>query len=236
MPTVPVRLRALPLLALLLAVGRAQHCAPIDESYLAKVELRHEQGSLHLRAEYAKSGGQSKDAYQAYVCAYLDRDAALVPAQAPKAMLDTDKVLVLHTQVIRRNERGTYDLDFAIQEDELAKKVIAHAKLGDADRSAPGGWGSYIPRIQLAVFVPFLEDAKHSVLEGLPKDKHECNYENARALLFQTLPYLLRIHYGVVRATRLPEDNFRVLIRTEERQEATPVREKRAPEAGRSGK
>lgn len=235
MPTVPVRLRALPLLALLLAVGRAQHCAPIDESYLAKVELRHEQGSLHLRAEYAKSGGQIKDAYQAYVCAYLDRDAALVPAPAPKALLETDKVLVLDTQIIRRNERGTYDLDFVIPEDELAKKVIAHAKLGDADRSAPGGWGSYVPRIQIAVFVPFLEDAKYSVLEGLPKDKHECNYENARALLFQTLPYRLRIHYGIVRATSLPESTFRVLIGADERTDAKPLPAKRAPD-GSSGK
>jgi hypothetical protein len=226
----------LPLLAALIAVGRAQHCAPIDESYLAQVALRHEQRDLRLHVEYAKSGGQRKDAYQAYVIAYLDRDASLVPAPAPKALLDTDKILVLHTQVIRRNESGTYDLDFAISEDDLAKKIIAHAKLGDADRSAPGGWGTYAPRIQLAVFVPFLEDAKYSVLEGLPKDKHECNYENARALLFQTLPYALRIHYGIVRATSQPEGTYRVLIRAVESQDAKPAPEKRAPEPTSGGK
>jgi hypothetical protein len=150
--------------------------------------------------EYTIEGGRGQDAYQAYLLAYLEKDAARVPAPAPADLVDKDAALILHTQVIKRNKAGTFDLEFEMSDDEFAKKVIAGKKLTDKDREAFGGWGVYKDRIRIAVFVPLLDDKKYSVLEGLPEDRHYCNYENDRALLFQALPFRLSMHFGVVRA------------------------------------
>lgn len=181
-------------------IAGAQHCAPVYASYLSEVSIKQVDGKLRFRFEYTIQGGRGQDAYQAYLLAYLEKDAARVPAPAPAEVLDKDAALILSTQVIKRNKTGTFDLEFQVDADEFAKQVIAHKSLTDKDRDAHGGWGVYRDRIRVAVFIPLLDDKKYSVLDGLPEDRHYCNYENDRALLFQELPFRLSIHFGIVRA------------------------------------
>ena len=132
---------ALSSVVLIGGVGRAQHCAPIVESYLGEISVKHVGHDISVRVAYAKNGGRPHEAYQAYLVAYLDRDADKAPASPPHPLIDDAVVLVLHTGVVRRDATGRYPLEYTISYDEMAKKVIAHAKLTDEDREAPGGWG-----------------------------------------------------------------------------------------------
>lgn len=201
--------------ALLLAVtARAQHCAPLFETWLSETRIEHVEHQLKIHVQFAKHGGAgAKDAYQGYLVAYLDRDEAKVPA-ATGDVIDPAVALVLHTQVMRRNGKAgapgpsTYDLDCTIADQDLVDKILALGKLGEQDRDASGSWDFYKHHIRLAVFVPFLDDKKYSVLDGLPEQRHECNYENDRALLFQALP--CRLQFLV---SRSPDTNGRVWVR-----------------------
>ena len=56
--------------------------------------------------------------------------------------------------------------------------------------------------------MPFLDDAKYSTIDGLPEHRHECNYDDDRALVFQALPY--RLQFLV---SRSPDTNGRVWLR-----------------------
>lgn len=203
------------LLLAISATAEAQHCAPIYESYLSEISVKKSEETIRFRFEYMLQGGRGQNAYQAYVLAYLERDAARVPAPAPDDLIDPAAAVVLHTQRIQRNERGSFDLEFHIDGDELARKMIAHGRLTEKDRTEHGGWGVYQERVRIAVFVPFLEDRTYSVMDGLPEDRHECNYGGDRALLFQTLPYRMSIHFGIVRAASVPEGVFRIEINGE---------------------
>ncbi len=190
----------------------AQHCAPIYESYLNEISLKRSEDGLEFRVQYTVRGGAGQDAYQAYVLAYLERDAARVPAPSPGDYIGKSIALVLHTQLIKRNEEGVFDLEYQIDGNELAKKMIAHRRLTENDRVENGGWGVYRDRVRIAVFVPWLDDETYSVIEGLPEDRHCCNYSHASELLFQTLPYRLTIHFGIVKAWRVEEGTFVIEI------------------------
>ncbi len=179
-----------PLLFALTATASAQHCPPIRQSFLSEMSMKWVGDTLDLRAEYTK-GGVPKAAYQAYVVAYLEKDRKLVPGAKGKDILNPKMALVLNTTLIKRNKHGTYDLHYSISDKELIKRVIEHRKLGAAHRTKSTNWYVYKDRIRIAVFIPFLEDKKYATIEGLPEDRHECNYAGERALLFQTLPNCL---------------------------------------------
>ena len=190
----------------------AQHCPPIVESYLSEISVKQKEGAIAIRMEYAKNGGQLKKKYQAYVVAYLERDREDVPAAAPKPVLDPKVALTLHSQLIERDSKGRYGMKLELDHNEFAKRIIEHGKLAEDDRTNYGGWGQYNDRIRIAVFIPFLEDKAYSDLEGLPEDKHECNYSGERALLFQELPYALSIHFGIVQAVKLENGKYYIQI------------------------
>lgn len=191
---------------------QAQHCAPIVESYLSEISVKHVDESIAVRVEYAKNGGRPKARYQAYLLAFLEKNRAEAVAAAPKPMINQEVVEILHTQLIERNQDGFYGMEVKLNRDELAKKMIKFARLTEKDRTSNGGWGQYNDKIRLAVFIPFLEDQRYANLKGLPEDKHECNYLNERALLFQELPYSFSIHFGVVQAVELKEGKFHIQI------------------------
>jgi len=193
-------------------VSEAQHCPPVFESYLSGISVKKAEGLIKFKLEYTLQGGAGQDAYQAYLLAYLDRDADKVPAPAPKDLIDTKTVLVLDTALIKRNKHGVFDFEFQIDGEELAKKMIAHKKLTEKDQIMYGDYGVYKDQVRIAVFIPLLDDKKYSVIDGLPEDRHYCNYGHERALLFQTLPYNLSINFGIVRAVRLPKGNFKIEI------------------------
>ena len=65
-------------------------------------------------------------------------------------------------------------------------------------------------QIRLAIFVPFLEDKRYANSDGLPDDRHECNYQSDRALVWQELPYQLKVSYKKDRETN--ERQYRIEI------------------------
>ncbi len=208
----------------MVAAVEAQHCPPIVESYLSQVSIKHDakDQALDLTLEHAKTGGQPKPKYQVYLLAYLEKNAHRVPAPLPADLLDKQVVRVLHTQAVARNDRGTYECQWCLNMNELAKSIIELGRFTEKDRESPGGWGSFKDKFRLAVFIPFLEDRTYSVLGGLPENKHECNYTRERALLFQPLPYSFSIHFGTVQAVHLAEGNYYLQIN-----QAQPIQERR---------
>jgi hypothetical protein len=196
------------------ASAEAQHCPPIGESYLSQVSIKHdaEDQALDLKLEYSKTGGQPKEKYQIYLLAYLEKNADRVPAPIPADPIDRQVVCVLHTQAIEGNDRGTYEFQRRLPMTELAKSVIELGRLTDKDQDDFGGWGVFKDRFQLAVFIPYLDDQKYSVLDELPAEKHKCPTAGQRELLFQQLPYSLSIHFGTVLGAELPKGAYHIQI------------------------
>ena len=197
---------------LLEPLARAQHCAPITQSYLSEISVKHVGTSVKVRVEYTKQGGQLKQAYQGYLLAYMDRHDPKLPPLEPEPLIDKSFMLPLHTQLMKRNADGRYEMEVTLDPNDFARRIIKHAGLTDGNQVDSGGWGSYDQSVRLAVFVPFLEDREHSTLEGLPEDRHECNYADERALVYQTLPYEFRICFGVVQAVKLKDGEYRIEI------------------------
>ena len=212
----------------------AQHCAPIVESYLSQISVKHDakDQALDLKLEYCKTGGRPMPKYQIYLLAYLEKNEHGVPAHPPADLIDKQVVRVLHTQVVERSEDGTYEFKLRLNMNELAKKIIDLGHLTEKDSETPGGWGYFEDNFRLAVFVPFLADRTYSVLSGLPEDRHECNYTKARSLLFQPLPYSFSINFGIVQAVRLAEGNYYIQIN---QAEAIQKRQDPQQSLGRSG-
>ena len=209
------------LLAILFAHEQAigQHCPPITESFLSSSSVKRTKQGLSFKVGYSKTGGQPKKAYQAYIVAYSennsDKIASLTPQQAIKDGLAT----IVHTQVAAFNvasdapravqqtdELGEYRVTYELNTEQFVEKMTEAKQIGKT--TSTGGWKSYDDEIRLAVFIPYLEDENYSVLEGLPEDKHECNYGGESALLFQPLTQKLTIAFGIVRANRLAEGEY----------------------------
>lgn len=189
----------------------AQHCAPVMESYLSEIALKKSEEILNLQLTYTIEGGAGQDAYQAYLVAYLERDSAKVPASSPEDFLNPAKTFVIGTQLVKRNEDGDFDFDFVVDGNELAKNITAHRGLAEGHRIENGSWQIYQDRLRIAVFVPWLDDKKYSVIAGLPEKRHCCNYTNAPALLFQTLPYRLTMRSTMIESV----EHFRLGVNGE---------------------
>lgn len=166
-----------------------QHCAPVFESYLNEISIHRSGDKINFQLQYTLEGGHGQEGFQAYALAYLERDAFRVPAPKPSNIIDSEVVLVLNTQLIQKNASGTFDIAFEMNGTDLAKKMIAHRKLGSGDRVLNGSWVAYKDRIRIAIFIPKLEDLEYSVIEGLPEDRHCCTISDVPALLLQELPY-----------------------------------------------
>ncbi|MEM7783266.1 MAG: hypothetical protein AAF939_04325 [Planctomycetota bacterium] len=183
------------------AVG--QHCAPIGSSYLSKISFKSlRQGEISLEAEYLKTGGRRKESYQIYLLAYLEKDAASLPtppkenqrARYGDELFSEEISFVLDTSIVKRDFDGFYQYNFTKNSTELA--TLFETKLmAKIEKKIDGGWGRYEEQIRLAIFIPFLEDTRYANLKGLPEDRHECNYSNDRALLWQELPYRISVHF-----------------------------------------
>ncbi|MCA9077258.1 MAG: hypothetical protein KDA93_19685 [Planctomycetaceae bacterium] len=180
----------------------AQHCGPIMESYLSEISLKHtREGELVAHVEYCRGGGNPQEAYQIHLLAYLDKHAATIPTPVaedaePKMgdeLFDESNVWVLETKRIELGEDGCYDYEFKYDSKVLADQLISHLmseeEVNDRER-----WGEIRSQIRFAVFIPFLDDQRYANLEGLPEDRHECNYGRRRALVWQQLPYRISLH------------------------------------------
>lgn len=211
---------------LMVRPAQAQHCAPISESYLSLISIKHDPTgqSLNLKLDYSKRGGAFKEKYQIYLLAYLEKDEERVPGPATGDLIDKKVVRVLQTEVTQRDKEGTFPFRLQLDVQELAKKIIELGRLTDKDRQDFGGWGRFEDNFRLAVFVPFLDDRAYSVLPGLPDDRHECNYDRRRVLLFQKLPYSFGIRFGIVQGVQLPKDRYQIQINEAKSTRERPAR------------
>lgn len=183
----------------------AQHCAPISESYLGGIRLSRNDEGLVLDLQYCKTGGSSKAAYQAYLLAYSDVNSQQLSQLTPQQALERKLVTIIGTQVTKLDERGRYPFVWELKTEQLVEELRAAGVISAERVDDVGGWKNYKDQIRLAIFIPFLEDRTYSTLEGLPEDRHECNYADEAALLFERLPYELSVCFGIVQAVRLEE-------------------------------
>ena len=190
----------------------AQHCPPIVESYLESISVKHIDEGISFAIDYKKSGGQRKDAYQAYVVAYSDLDTDKLLALSPQEAIETKVVSVVHTQLAKRQENGCYGIQCTLKTRDLVAALLKDSKIDLKKVDDVGGWKSFNGRIRFAVFIPFLEDEKFSMIGALPEEKHECNYLGEDGLIFETLPQTFTFHFGIVQAVRIPEGEYYIQI------------------------
>lgn len=193
---------------------RGQHCPPIVESYLSTTRFIRTDDGLELKLRYIKTGGLRKAAYQAYVLAYSQKNQAKVFELTPQEAISQKLVTVVHTQVAKRNNDGEYEIEFALNTQKFVDRMLKENQLAVDSVLDIGGWKSFEHPIRLAVFIPFLADEEYSRLPGLPDDKHECNYGQRSALLYDTLQPQLQVCFGVVQAVRLEDGKYYIQIQS----------------------
>lgn len=186
----------------------AQHCAPIVESYLSTIDLTRSEEGLNLSLRYSKTGGRSKSAYQAYILAYSDKNSAKLVELTPQKAIAEKLVTVLHTQAAKQNEEGNYEIEFKLNTQDFVELLLKEKQISLDSVTDTGGWKSFDSPIRLALFIPFLDDKQFSRIDGLPEDKHECNYGNKSALFYDSLSTQMQICFGIVQATRLREGEY----------------------------
>ncbi len=172
----------------------AQPCPPISESYLSGTAVKRSKDGLDFQIAYSKSGGQRKESYQAYILAYADISSEKIAKLTPQQAIKDGSATIIHTQISSRDNSGEYQIDFQLDRKKFVEKMLTAKQIAKTD---DGGWG-WDNEVRLAVFIPFLDDKEYSVLEGLPRDKHECNYRDDSALLFQPISQKLLIQTNII--------------------------------------
>ncbi|MEO1616622.1 MAG: hypothetical protein AAFV88_12270 [Planctomycetota bacterium] len=186
----------------------AQHCAPLTESYLNRVSIEREKGSIQLRLSYLKYGGSAKRAYQAYLLAFKHADRDKVNSQTVQQSIEDKLMVTLATQVIRADKnRLTFPMVWRIDEQALVEKLLTEGHLSKERVKDIGGWKNFDDPLRLAIFIPYLEDSEYSKLDGLPNERHECTYGRS-ALHFETLSPIWEACFGIVNSRRLPEGKY----------------------------
>ena len=186
----------------------AQHCAPIVESYLSTIGMTRSEEGLKLVLRYTKTGGRTKSAYQAYILAYSDKNKAKVLELTAQEAIAQKLVTVVHTQVAKQNEAGDYEIDFNLNTKNFVELLLKEKQISLESVTDSGGWKCFDSPIRLAVFVPFLDDEQFSRIDGLPEDKHECNYGKKSALFYDSLSTQMQVCFGIVQAIRLNEGEY----------------------------
>ena len=196
-------------MCLLIATSaNAQRDPPIVESYLSSTSVRRVDNGLKWTLSYTKTGGQTKAAYQYYVIAYSDRHRKQITELTPQEAIAKKFGTILESKIANRGKDGRYNFEFTIETSEFVKKMKGEDQIADDRTSNLGGWKSFDDQIRLAIFIPFLDDQKYSVLEGLPQDKNDANYRGDSALLFEAVTQRLQICFGIVQASRIKEGQF----------------------------
>ena len=178
--------------------------------------MRRTKEGLSIKVGYSKTGGRAKESYQAYVLAFSEKNFTKIEKLTPQQAIENGLATIVHTQIAaftaapdappaiqQVDESGEYRLAYELNTEQFVEKMIAAKQIEKT--SDIGGWQRFDDKLRLAIFIPFLDDKKYSVLDGLPNDKHECNYSGESALLFQKLTPKLTISFGVVRASKLKD-------------------------------
>ena len=189
-----------------------QHTAPIIESYLSKISVVHDNENIKIDLEYSKTGGRVKKAFQIYLIAYLEKNETMVLNNSLNHLENDSLTVILSTELIKRNEKGSYNWEYSINTKKLVNTLITNSILEDNSKESFGGYGKYKTRLKLIVFIPFLNDKKYSTSRKLQRDKQDGRYKNKQYLLFHSLPYLFEVHFGIVQGKTLGEDNYYIQI------------------------
>jgi len=189
----------------------AQHCPPIVESYLKSVSIDRSDGDIAFEIDYKKTGGRPMESYQAYILAYSQSDYDRIAALTPQEAIESKLATVVHTQLCERQQNGYYNIRWKLNTQSFVASMLKDSRLDEQQIDDYGGWKSFTDRIRIAIFVPFLDDETYSVVEGLPENKHEC-HSLGDSLLFETLSHHLSVHFGVVQAFRIPDDQYVIQI------------------------
>ena len=196
-------------MCLLIATSaNAQRDPPIVESYLSSTSVQRVDNGLKWTLSYTKTGGQPKAAYQYYVIAYSDRHRNQIAGLTPQEAIASNFATILETRIANRDNDGRYNFEFTIKTGEFVKKMKGEKQIADDRTNNLGGWKSFEDQIQLAIFIPFLDDQEYAVLEGLPQDKNDGNYRGDSALLFETVTQRLQVCFGIVQAAQIKEGQF----------------------------
>lgn len=188
----------------------SQHCSGIIESYLESIAIKRNDGDISFHIEYRKSGNPIKESYQAYILAYSDSDAEKIAAMTPQEAIEKQLVTILNTHRADQQLNGSYKIQWKTDTQALVASLLKDSRLKYDQSFNNGGYKMFQDRIRVAIFIPFLEDEKYSVIEGLPENKHECNYLDHSALFYDTLPQIFTVHFGADQGYRLPKDKFAI--------------------------
>jgi hypothetical protein len=183
--------------------GVGQHCPPIVESYVSGLGVKRTKNGIDFQFTYTKTGGQTKDAFQAYILAYPDSKTEAIEKLTPQHAIESGLATIAHTCIAKTNGSGDYTFGYSLDTETFVSAMLNRKLITKSRTTNAGGWKAYDGEIRLALFVPFLDDKKYSVLGELPDDKHECNYRGDSALLFQPITQKLSIRFGVVQAVKL---------------------------------
>ena len=189
-----------------------QHCPPIVESYLESIAVKHVKNGISFNIDYRKSGGQTKESYQAYIVAYSHSDTERLLGMSPQKAIESKAASIVHTQLASRKENGCYGIECELKTKDLVAALLKEGRLDHKEIDDFRGWKSFKGLIRFAVFVPFLEDEKLSIIKGLPEKKHECNYLEEDGLIFEMLPHTMSVHFGIVQAVSIPDGEYYIQI------------------------
>ena len=194
------------------SLSQAQHCPPIADSYLSALSISRTKQKISFTANYMKTGGQAKDSYQVYVLAYSDSNAEEIMSSSAQTAIENSNVTVLEKQLAKRNDEGKFELAWELDSQAFVKMMVDDDRISNKRLTNNGGWERFNDDIRLALFIPFLDDKEYSNIDGLPEDRHECNYMNESALLFEQLPHRLSVHFGIVQGYKLNKGHYHIHI------------------------
>ncbi len=178
----------------------SQHCAPIDLLALDKILVERTDSNLRFQFEFLKNGGQTKEAYQVYIIAYLKENKDKITIEKFDEDINHNRLILVEgnlSSIIKKDiiklgmyskQKGGYVYSYSslIGMNKITEQVISQSKFEKK--------GNYQGEFKVAVFIPFLVDTSYSTDKRLPKDTHECNYAGRSALIFQELDYTFRIY------------------------------------------
>ncbi|MFO0940276.1 MAG: hypothetical protein U0930_05860 [Pirellulales bacterium] len=192
----------------------AQHCSPIVETYLSSVTIGHSENEIDLSAVYSKLGGQPKSAYQAYLIAYSSSNSKRIAELTPQQVIKEKMAVVVDTKLIERDKVGSYPAAWKLRKSKFIKLLMEQKVISEYSAETRS---LAKEEIYLAVFIPFLDDPEFSVIEGLPEDRHECNYGREAALLFETISTSLSIYRNALETDQKAGNNYTIYLQSIQR-------------------
>ena len=176
-----------------------QHCPPIYISKIDSISLKHQGKDLHIQFDYLKFGGQYMPDYQIYLVAYLDKTEEIANELCerekgfrtiPCHIYNREVMTILKRDILSCNV-GKYDLKEEAYRYSYTLDIPMDDMVDKLSILAPTIEGNYF---KIAIFIPYLDDDKHTIDVPLPSNTHECIYGKEAFLFFSPLPYQFSVN------------------------------------------